>query len=50
LRNQAKDLCRACRKGDANAIGRIGQTHPRFSGLTQAEIAAVGIVLGMHSS
>src|ERR1700756_5354536 len=45
LRNQAKDLCRACREGDANAIGRIGQTHPRFSGLTQAEIATAGIVL-----
>jgi ankyrin repeat protein len=45
LRNQAKDLCRACRQGDADAIGRIGQTHPRFSGLTQAEIAAVDIAL-----
>jgi ankyrin repeat protein len=45
LRNQAKDLCRACRKGDPDAIRRIGQTHPRFSGLTQAEIAAAGIVL-----
>jgi ankyrin repeat protein len=45
LRNQAKDLRRACREGDANAIGRIGQTHPRFSGLTQAEITAAGIAL-----
>ena len=45
LRNQAKDLCRACREGDPNAIHRIGETHPRFSGLTQAEIAAVGIAL-----
>ena len=45
LRNQAKDLCRACREGDPNAIGRIGQTHPRFSGLTQAEIAAAGVRL-----
>ena len=25
LRNQAKDLCRACREGDLNAIRRIGQ-------------------------
>src|SRR5437879_4480919 len=45
LRNQAKDLCRACRQGDPNAIHRIGQTHPKFSGLTQAEIAAAVIVL-----
>src|SRR5688572_7609569 len=45
LRNQAKDLCRACRAGDPNAIRRIGQTHPSFSALTPAEIAAVGIVL-----
>ena len=45
LRNQAKDLRRACREGDPNAIRRIGQTHPRFSGLTQAEIAAAAIAL-----
>ncbi len=45
LRNQAKDLCRACRKGDPDAIRRIGETHPSFSGQTQAEIAAAGIVL-----
>jgi ankyrin repeat protein len=45
LRNQAKDLRRACREGDANALRRIGQTHPKFSGLTEHEVAAVGIVL-----
>lgn len=45
LRNQAKDLCRACRKGDPDAIRRIGESHPSFSGQTQAEIAATGIVL-----
>jgi len=45
LRNQAKDLCRACREGDPNAIRRIGLTHPRFSRLTEAEIAAAGIGL-----
>jgi hypothetical protein len=45
LRNQAKDLRRACREGDPNAIHWIGQTHPRFSGITQAEIAAAGIAL-----
>jgi ankyrin repeat protein len=45
LRNQAKDLCRACRQGDPNAIHRIGQIHPSFSGLTQAEIAAADIAL-----
>ena len=45
LKNQAKDLCRACRQGDPDAIHRIGLNHPRFSGLTEAEIAAVSIVL-----
>jgi ankyrin repeat protein len=45
LKNQAKDLCRACRQGDPDAIRRIGETHPSFSGLTQAEIAASRIVL-----
>jgi hypothetical protein len=34
LKNQAKDLCRACRKGDPDAIRRIGQAHPSFAGLT----------------
>lgn len=46
LKNQAKDLYRACRKGDPDAIRRIEKTHPSFSGQTQAEIAATGIVLG----
>ena len=45
LRNQAKNLYRACREGDPTAILRIGESRPRFAGLTQAEIAAVGIVL-----
>jgi ankyrin repeat protein len=45
LRNQAKDLCRACREGEPNSIRRIGQTHPRFFGLTQVEIIAAGIGL-----
>ena len=45
LRNQAKDLCRACREGVPDAFRRIGQAHPSFSGFTQAEIAAVGVRL-----
>ena len=45
LRNQAKDLCRACRDGNPDAIERIAQTHPNFTGLSQAEIAAASIVL-----
>jgi ankyrin repeat protein len=45
LRNQAKDLRRAFKEGDPNAIQRIGQTHPRFSGLTQAEVAGAAIAL-----
>jgi ankyrin repeat protein len=45
LRNRAKDLHRACRNGDPAAIRRLGQAHPKFSGLTPAEIADVGIVL-----
>jgi ankyrin repeat protein len=45
LRNQAKDLRRACREGEPEAIRRIGQTHANFSGLTPAEVAAAGILL-----
>jgi hypothetical protein len=36
LRNQAKDLCRACREGDPDAIRRIGDNHIlRISGNDQ---------------
>jgi len=45
LRNQAKDLRRAHRAGESNAVRRIGESHPRFSGSSQAEIAAADIVL-----
>src|SRR6516162_4933731 len=45
LRNQAKDLRRACRNGDPAAFRRIGESHPRFSGLPEAEIAAAGVAL-----
>jgi ankyrin repeat protein len=45
LSNQAKDLRRACRSGDPAAIRRIGETHPKFSGLTHAEITAASIAL-----
>lgn len=45
LRNQAKDLHQAYRAGEPNAIRRIGDLHPRFSGSSQAEIAAAEIVL-----
>jgi ankyrin repeat protein len=45
LRNQAKDLRRAWRKGDPDALRRIGQTHPKFSGIPPADIAAGDIVL-----
>ncbi len=45
LRNQAKELCQAHRDGGPNAIRRIGQSHPRFYGSSQAEITAAGIVL-----
>lgn len=45
LRNQAKDLCRACQKGEPDAIRRIKEAHPAFSGQTMAEITARGIAL-----
>ena len=45
LRNRAKDLLQASRQGEPDAIRRIGESHPRFSGLSQAEIAAAEIVL-----
>src|SRR5215469_12081925 len=45
LRNQAKDLRRACRKGDPDSLRRIGEKHPGYSGLSPAEIAAAGVAL-----
>ena len=45
LKNQAKDLCSACRAGNPEAIGRITQTHPKFAGRTPAEIAGTDIAL-----
>jgi ankyrin repeat protein len=45
LRNQAKDLLQALQAGEAEAIRRIAASHPRFSGSSQAEIAAAEIVL-----
>jgi ankyrin repeat protein len=45
LRNQAKDLCRACRDGDPIAIQRIRRTHPSFSGLADTKMAAPDIAL-----
>jgi ankyrin repeat protein len=45
FKNQAKDLCRACGEGDLSAIRRVGQSHPKRSGLTEAEIAVGGVVL-----
>jgi len=45
LRNQAKDLHKAQKAGDPSALGRIGESHPRFSGMSEAEIAAAEIVL-----
>ncbi len=45
LRNQAKDLHKAQKAGDPSALRRIGESHPRFSGLSEAEIAAAEFVL-----
>ena len=45
LRNQAKDLLQAAQAGEPDAIRRIGESHPRFSGLSQAGPAATEIVL-----
>ncbi len=45
LRNQAKDLRKAHKAGEPSAIRRIGESHPRYSGLSQAEIAAAEIAL-----
>jgi len=45
LRNRAKDLLRSLQAGEPDAIRRIGDSHPRFSGSSQAEIAAAEIVL-----
>ena len=45
LRNRAKDLLRALQAGEPDAIRRIGESHPRYSGSSQAEIAAAEMVL-----
>jgi hypothetical protein len=45
LRKQAKDLHKALKAGDPSAIRRLGESHPRFSGLSQAEIAAAEVAL-----
>ena len=45
LRNQSKDLLQALQAGEPDAIRRIGESHPRFSDSSQAEIAAAEIVL-----
>lgn len=45
LRNQAKDLHKAQKADDPSALRRIGESHPRFSGSSQTEIAAAEIIL-----
>ncbi len=45
LKNRAKDLYRACRKGDPHSLRRMGQSHPDLSGLSPTDIAAAGIQL-----
>jgi hypothetical protein len=45
LRNQAKDLHKAQKAGDPDALRRIGESHPRFSGSSEADIAAAETVL-----
>ncbi len=39
LRNRTKDLHKALEAGDPRAIRRIGESHPRFCGLSQAKVA-----------
>jgi ankyrin repeat protein len=45
LRNQAKNLLRTLQAGEPDAIRRIGESHPRFSDSSAADIAAAEIVL-----
>jgi hypothetical protein len=45
LRNRAKDLLQALQAGEPDAIRRIRESHPRFSGSSQAENAAAEVVL-----
>src|SRR5436305_13000606 len=40
LKNQAKDLLKAHRAGDSDAIQRIAESHPRLSGAAESEIRA----------
>jgi len=45
LRNRAKDLLQSLRAGEPDAIRRIRESHPRFSGSSQAEIPAAEVAL-----
>jgi hypothetical protein len=41
LRDQARDLGRAVSVGDAAAVRRIADSHPRFTGTSESEVAAL---------
>jgi ankyrin repeat protein len=45
LRNRAKDLLQSLQAGEPDAIRRIRESHPRFSGSSRAEIPASEVVL-----
>jgi ankyrin repeat protein len=45
LRNRAKDLLQSLRAGEPDAICRIRESHPRYSGSSQAEIPAAEVAL-----
>ena len=45
LRNRAKDLLHALWAGEPEAIRRIGESHPRYSGSSRAEIASAEMIL-----
>jgi ankyrin repeat protein len=45
LKNQAKDLLKALKSGDVEAIRRITENHPRFSRVADSEIRAARFTL-----
>lgn len=46
LRNQAKDLLKAYRSGDPSAIARFRESLPRYSDLTDDDLARLSLSLG----
>lgn len=45
LRIQAKELLKAYRSGDPEALSRIRESHPRYSNASESEIRGAALLL-----